>query len=133
MPLKRCSSDGKSGWRWGDEGKCFVGPDGKKKAIRQGIAIEGPEKFQQMSSAEKVNFSKKEICTIADFMYELGYGLKSIVAITATLSSEGKKHGSPEHECPAGKKCDEKLGKCVKIDDTQAEAGTERPDVEIEE
>jgi len=42
MPLKKCADNDKSGWKWGDEGKCYVGPDGKKKAIKQGIAIEGP-------------------------------------------------------------------------------------------
>lgn len=41
MPLKRCQINGKDGWKWGDEGKCYTGPQGKKKAIAQGIAIEG--------------------------------------------------------------------------------------------
>jgi hypothetical protein len=46
MPLKRCSIEGKDGWKWGDEGKCYPGPSGKKKAIAQGIAIEG-DKFAE--------------------------------------------------------------------------------------
>lgn len=41
MPLKQCQINGTSGWKWGDEGKCYTGPSGKKKAIAQGIAIEG--------------------------------------------------------------------------------------------
>ena len=45
MPLKKCSEDKQSGWKWGDQGKCYTGPEGKKKAIKQGVAIEGPEKF----------------------------------------------------------------------------------------
>ena len=39
MPLKRCTKDGKSGWKYGDQGVCYVGPDAKEKAIRQAIAI----------------------------------------------------------------------------------------------
>jgi len=39
MPLKQCQIDGKSGWKWGDVGKCYTGPDAKKKAIAQGLAI----------------------------------------------------------------------------------------------
>lgn len=39
MPLKQCQIGGKSGWKWGDEGTCYTGPDGKKKAIAQAIAI----------------------------------------------------------------------------------------------
>jgi len=39
MPLPRCTLDGKSGWKWGDEGQCYTGPNGKEKAIRQAIAI----------------------------------------------------------------------------------------------
>jgi len=42
MPLQRC---GEGGWRWGKEGKCYTGPGAKKKAIKQGIVIEGPKKF----------------------------------------------------------------------------------------
>lgn len=41
MPVKECQINGISGWKWGDEGKCYSGPNGKKKAIAQGIAIEG--------------------------------------------------------------------------------------------
>ena len=52
MPLKRCTSNGKNGWKWGDEGKCYTGPGAKKKAIDQGIAIEGPEKFKKMAAED---------------------------------------------------------------------------------
>jgi hypothetical protein len=55
MPLKKCSSDGKSGWKWGDQGHCYTGKDGKKKAIKQGVAIEGPEKFAQVANEEELN------------------------------------------------------------------------------
>lgn len=41
MPLKQCQIDGKRGWKWGDEGKCYTGPEAKSKAVKQGIAIEG--------------------------------------------------------------------------------------------
>ncbi len=41
MPLKQCQINGKPGWKWGNEGKCYPGDSGKKKAIAQGIAIEG--------------------------------------------------------------------------------------------
>lgn len=41
MPVKKCQINGKDGFKWGDEGKCYTGPDAKKKAIAQGIAIEG--------------------------------------------------------------------------------------------
>jgi hypothetical protein len=45
MPVQQCTSDGKSGYRWGEKGKCYTGPGAKKKAIKQGIKIEGPKKF----------------------------------------------------------------------------------------
>lgn len=54
MPLKRCKKEGKTGWRWGDRGACYTGKDAKKKAIKQGIAIEGgPEKFKKVMDAER--------------------------------------------------------------------------------
>lgn len=39
MPIKECSIDGKNGWKWGDQGKCYTGVDAKDKAHKQGIAI----------------------------------------------------------------------------------------------
>ena len=39
MPLKRCESDGKSGWKWGDKGTCYLGDGAKDKAIAQGRSM----------------------------------------------------------------------------------------------
>jgi hypothetical protein len=39
MPLKECQINGESGYKWGDQGKCYVGEDAKQKAINQAIAI----------------------------------------------------------------------------------------------
>lgn len=50
MPLQRC---GKNGWRWGQNGKCYEGPGGKKKAIKQALAID-PAKFKQEVSASEL-------------------------------------------------------------------------------
>lgn len=49
MPLKQCEINGKPGWKWGNEGKCYPGDSGKKKAIAQGIDIEG-DKFAESYS-----------------------------------------------------------------------------------
>ena len=40
MPLQKCTANGKNGWRWGDEGKCYTGPNAKSQAMKQGRAIE---------------------------------------------------------------------------------------------
>lgn len=47
MPLKRCTSNGNSGWKWGDAGKCYTGPGAKKKAIRQAIAAGGADELSK--------------------------------------------------------------------------------------
>lgn len=39
MPLNRCQKEGESGWKWGEEGTCYTGENGKKRAIEQAIAI----------------------------------------------------------------------------------------------
>lgn len=51
MPLKQCEKDGKFGYSWGN-GPCLIGKDAKKKAIKMGLAIEGPEKFKQIMKSE---------------------------------------------------------------------------------
>lgn len=71
MPLKKCTNNGSSGWRWGDSGKCYTGPNGKKQAIKQGIAVEGPDKF-----AAKAKEFEEPITTdeLAEVLAELNYG-----------------------------------------------------------
>ena len=39
MPVKSCQVNGEPGYKWGDEGKCYTGPDAKAKAYEQGKAI----------------------------------------------------------------------------------------------
>lgn len=39
MPIKECQINGESGYKWGDAGKCYTGPDAKKQAIAQAVAI----------------------------------------------------------------------------------------------
>jgi len=39
MPVKTCTSGGKSGYKFGDSGKCFTGPGARRKASKQGAAI----------------------------------------------------------------------------------------------
>ncbi|MBU0959379.1 MAG: hypothetical protein KKB31_05535 [Nanoarchaeota archaeon] len=39
MPIQKCRRKNKSGWRYGDSGKCYLGPNAKEKAKKQGRAI----------------------------------------------------------------------------------------------
>lgn len=39
MPTKKCTSGGKSGYKYGDSGKCYTGSNAKAKADKQGRAI----------------------------------------------------------------------------------------------
>ena len=70
MPLKQCSSDGKSGWKWGDEGHCYTGPDAKKKALKQGYAI-SPNEFKKkiVDSVRDETITVAEACKLANELY----------------------------------------------------------------
>ena len=57
MPLQKCSSNGMSGWKYGNSGKCYTGPDGKKKAIKQGLA----ENNGKWSNASNEEITEQEI------------------------------------------------------------------------
>lgn len=85
MPLKQCTSDNETGWKWGDEGTCYTGPDGKKKAIKQGVAIEGPEKFSEKAIEAELLFEPHEIGLILETMGEAGYGYLSQTAVSMAL------------------------------------------------
>src|SRR5688572_4328086 len=39
MPIQACSIDGKKGYRWGEHGKCYVGPRARARALQQARAI----------------------------------------------------------------------------------------------
>ena len=56
MPLKQCSSGGKSGWKYGDSGHCYTGPGAKRKAIKQWVAISmrSGEKFHASEAKEEI-------------------------------------------------------------------------------
>jgi hypothetical protein len=51
MPIVRCNKNGKSGWKYQNTNTCYVGPGAKKKAIKQGVAIELSRKRQFEGSA----------------------------------------------------------------------------------
>ena len=43
MPIQTCTKDGKSGFKYGDSGTCYTGPNAKKRANRQGRATKARE------------------------------------------------------------------------------------------
>lgn len=57
MPLLRCQVNGKVGWKYGKHGKCYVGKNGKKRAIQQMKAIiaSGYKPEEHSSDTEKNN------------------------------------------------------------------------------
>jgi hypothetical protein len=51
MPVKPCVKNGKKGFKWGDQGKCYTGPGAKIRAAKQGLAAAA--NGYQISAAEK--------------------------------------------------------------------------------
>tara|TARA_R100000808_G_C2154617_1_gene165735 strand:+ start:8612 stop:8917 length:306 start_codon:yes stop_codon:yes gene_type:complete len=98
MPLKRCTSDSKSGYKWGNKGTCYTGKDAKKKAIKQGIAIEGPEKFSQKAQEfkplyttdENIFLKQEDLQHITDWMHDEGYNNTAIVGTVIALTPSVK-------------------------------------------
>lgn len=39
MPIQKCKKKGKTGYKYGESGKCYTGKKDKIKAIKQGLAI----------------------------------------------------------------------------------------------
>ena len=39
MPIQSCTINNQDGYKWGEQGKCYTGPDAKAKAYQQGVAI----------------------------------------------------------------------------------------------
>jgi len=61
MPIKRCTEKNQPGFKWGDEGKCYVyNPADKvsqkmarEKALNQGRAIEA-QRTNEIDDSEKI-------------------------------------------------------------------------------
>lgn len=120
MPLQNCTDSGKSGWKWGKGGKCYTGPDGKKKAIQQGISIEGPDKFQRMASSREIDISEDDISLISYALHDEGWSLRFVVAVIATIRdgfAKGDEDAGYPPNCNHG--YEEKNGKCVPIKDVE--------------
>ena len=115
MPLKKCTENQKSGYKWGNEGKCFTGPDAKKKAIKQGVAIEGPEKFSQKAAENNTYWNRDTIKVITDWMYDEGYDNAAIIATASALSIQADKVAGYPPNCNEGYVV--KKGKCVPKED----------------
>lgn len=49
MPVKGCQGGSKSGYKYGDSGKCYVGKGGKATAERQGRTIKGNQENEQFN------------------------------------------------------------------------------------
>lgn len=43
MPIKQCSIKGKSGYKFGDNGRCYTGENAKARAEEQGRAIKASQ------------------------------------------------------------------------------------------
>lgn len=54
MPVQECTKDGKKGWKWGKQGKCYTGPNGKQQAADQGAAIHAGDKKKLAELVEKI-------------------------------------------------------------------------------
>lgn len=91
MPLKRCQSNGESGWKWGDEGKCYTGENAKEKAVDQAIAMGEGDRLSK-SEAESIKKRLDEYVEtdegdtmsnllekFGEFLNEHGYGNKIVV------------------------------------------------------
>jgi HK97 family phage prohead protease len=74
MPLKRCETDDKPGWKWGDEGKCYPYTAGneesekaaRKKALAQAAAMGEFEGTGENRSREPVEH-RAAVVTNVDF------------------------------------------------------------------
>lgn len=82
MPLKKC---GDNGWKWGDNGKCYTGPGAKKKAIKQGIVIEGPDKFSKKVKSNEVEISVSDYDAVDSALQKWGLGIGDRAAFAINL------------------------------------------------
>lgn len=57
MPLKRCTKNGKAGWKAGDSGTCYIHKDAKQAAQKQYVAIQ----LSQQKAGKPSEFDKASL------------------------------------------------------------------------
>lgn len=88
MPLKKCKDSKDSGYKWGDSGTCYTGKDAKQKAIKQGLAIEGPENFKNKINSSEIELDTTDINTVSNYMIN-NFGIGAAAAIICSLYKKG--------------------------------------------
>lgn len=69
MPLKKCSSAGQSGWKYGKSGHCYIGPDAKQMAIKQAVAI-GKGKMPKDIDYDEIDNTDEYLLVDEDMIYD---------------------------------------------------------------
>lgn len=101
MPIKSCQINGKDGWKYGDTGTCYPGPEGKKKAIAQGVAITGGD-FPKNEGLERLErfrdfFAVKKIGWDFDGTLSTTRGQNLFKSLTGTMYViTARNHQSPD-------------------------------------
>ena len=85
MPLQKCTIGGKSGWQYGAQGEFYTGLSAKKDAIKQGVSIDGPEKFSQKAIEQNIPLDTKDVEAVAEWMSDNGYDRAALIATTSVL------------------------------------------------
>jgi len=64
MPILKCQKEGKSGFKFGESGKCFTGPGAREKARKQGAAIKSRAQIILEELAKVLTQKKRPPTTI---------------------------------------------------------------------
>lgn len=59
MPVQACTVNGKRGFKYGAQGKCYPGRAGHSRAVAQGIAIEMSQRRTHSKNQETYLIGKK--------------------------------------------------------------------------
>ena len=85
MSLQKCTVDSESGWQYGSQGTCYTCPNAKQDAIKQGVSIDGPEKFSQKAIEQNISLDMKDVEAVVEWMSDNGYDRMAVVATTSVL------------------------------------------------
>lgn len=69
MPVMRCVRDGMSGFKWGPNGFCYIGPNARSRAERQGRAIEASIREESQFTPPPAGDAPQEVRDILRTVY----------------------------------------------------------------
>lgn len=96
MPLEKCKSGNQPGYKWGSKGKCYLGPDAKKRALKEAYLKVGETEELTKSKLATPEEIEEALTELEDFGPEPETNDEFLNQVAAYISQKVRDKMSPD-------------------------------------